>query len=167
MNIIVLDRKIQRIPKYYIDRHVCKMQTEAAQMLCTARRMYGDFSAPYQVCQPNHPCSKWARQSLSNYLWLCELGVEICNEYKYRFGKIHAVESVLYDCMDNPPGLPNIGLTEFIQCIPDEYKRSDPILGYRHYYSKEKRYDRNGVWMFRYTKRKIPEWALTNGAVMG
>jgi hypothetical protein len=41
--------------------------------------------------------------------------------------------------MENVPCLPDIGLTEFAQAMPDKYKvKGDAVKAYRNYYNGEK-----------------------------
>ncbi|MFV0489820.1 MAG: hypothetical protein ACK5NL_21920, partial [Vibrio fluvialis] len=48
---------------------------------------------------------------------------------------------------------PSIGLTEFAQAMPDEYKiRGDAVSAYRRFYLGEK------MGFARWTKRELPAW---------
>ena len=89
MNIFVLSTKPKEAVKWYIDKHVVKMPLETAQILCAVRKQYGDDTAPYKATHIHHPCCQWAAESVENYVWLCILGIELCCEYTYRYGKIH------------------------------------------------------------------------------
>ena len=143
MNIFVLDRDVVKSAQAHVDRHIVKMPLETAQLLCTARQeLTGDADTiPYRKTHANHPCSVWARQSLANYTWLCNMGMELCKEYTYRYGKVHKCQAVIENCIENTPD-PNVftylELTEFPQAMDDEYKLSDPVLAYRNYYNKAK-----------------------------
>lgn len=108
----------------------------------------------YRPTHINHPCSVWVRESLSNYLWLCDLAWELCMEYRYRYGdKKHACEDHLKWLRDHPPPVPDFGLTEFRQAMPDQYKVSeDAVSAYRKYYMGDKA--RFAVW----TGRSVPDW---------
>jgi hypothetical protein len=138
----------------HCDKHVVKMILETAQMLCTAQWHFG-IQAPYKKTHVNHPSSKWARENTSNYMWLCRLGKELCNEYRYRYGahKRHKSEDIIDWCLDNPPI--NMSDGEFSPpplAMPKEYYTSDHILSYRIYYIKDKSH------ILAYTKRSIPIW---------
>ena len=78
------------------------MILESSQLLCGVHWLSGS-EAPYKLSHRNHPCSIWTRKSLSNYLWLCELGLELCNEYTRRYGKTHKTKQILEWCLDNKP----------------------------------------------------------------
>ena len=67
MNIFVLHKDPVVAAQMQCDKHVVKMLLESAQMLCSP---FEPGSAPYRRSHYNHPCSKWARESSSNYQWL-------------------------------------------------------------------------------------------------
>lgn len=94
MNIFYLDSNPTLCAKYHNDKHVVKMILETAQLLCGVHWVTGK-EAPYKLSHKNHPCSIWVRSSLENYLWLCELGLELCDEYTYRYGKKQDRKSVV------------------------------------------------------------------------
>lgn len=68
MNIFVLDSDPEIAAKYHTDKHVIKMILESAQMMSTVVRYVG-LDAGYKSTHLNHPCTIWARTSLSNWLW--------------------------------------------------------------------------------------------------
>ena len=133
MNIFFLDYDVVKCAKYHCDKHVVKMILETAQLLCSAHHVTGG-SAPYKLSHKNHPCSIWARKSLSNYLYLCELGLELSKEYTYRYGKRHKSQDVIEWCLINKPNIPDIGFTEPAMAMPDEYKVKSVVESYRNYY---------------------------------
>ena len=133
MNIFFLDFDVKKCAEYHCDKHVVKMILETAQLLCSAHHVTGG-SAPYKLSHKNHPCSIWARKSLSNYLYLCELGLELCKEYTYRYGKRHKSQDVIEWCLINKPNIPDIGFTEPAMAMPDEYKVKSVVESYRNYY---------------------------------
>jgi hypothetical protein len=107
---------------------------------------------PYKLSHKNHPCAIWTRESLSNYIYLCELGLELCNEYTYRYGKRHKSLDVILWCIINRPNIPDKGLTEPAKAMPDEYKVKNVIESYRNYYRGAKSGFAN--WKMRET----PSW---------
>jgi len=109
----------------------------------------------YKKTHVNHPCSVWTRTSVENYIWLCDLGMELCIEYTYRYGKIHKTQKHIEWLKVNIPDIPKLGLTIPPQAMPDEYKDSDPIQAYKNFYVKNKMILRG---ITKYTKREIPEW---------
>ena len=72
------------------DRRLIKMVLETAQLLSSAYRLQGlGDNWAYKVTHQNHPCAVWCRDSKANLLWLCAHGIELANEYAYRYGKRH------------------------------------------------------------------------------
>ncbi len=151
MNIFYLDEDPKLCAQYHCDKHVCKMVIEGVQLLSTAHWMTGG-EAPYKKTHVNHPSNKWVRESLSNYVWLCDMTMELCKEYTHRYGKRHKTQQHLEWCMVNLPNIEDKGFTEIPQAMPDECKRENPIDGYRNYYNVEKAY------MCKWKNREIPEW---------
>ena len=140
MNIFFLDYDVKKCAQYHVDKHVVKMILETAQLLCGVHHVTAHVTAhdtahvPYKLSHKNHPCSIWARESLSNYLYLCELGLELCNEYTYRYGKRHKSQDVIEWCLVNKPNIPDIGFTEPAKAMPDEFKVKSIVQSYRNYY---------------------------------
>ena len=95
MNIFKLDTTPQLCAQTHCDKHVSKMILESAQMLCTSLWTNGQ-SAPYKPVHAKHPCTLWAGETRDNYFWLWKLGIALCDEYTYRYGRVHACENVLY-----------------------------------------------------------------------
>ena len=79
MNIFVLDENPQVAAQMHNDKHVVKMILETAQLLCGVHHMVGgDYDIPYKLSHKNHPCAIWVRQCIENYIWLCDLGLSLC-----------------------------------------------------------------------------------------
>lgn len=151
MNIFLLDFDPVLCAQYHYDSHVVKMVLESAQMLCTAHRESGGI-APYKSAFRNHPCAVWTRTSLSNYKWLCELGINLCKEFTYRYNNKHKTQTIIEWCSTNLPNIKDIGFTEPAQAMPEFCKDEDPVLAYRRYYITEK------ARLKKYTKREEPDW---------
>jgi hypothetical protein len=136
MNIFFLDEDPTMSAQYHVDKHVVKMILETAQLLCGVHHATAPDNTyvPYKLSHKNHPCSIWARTSLSNYLYLCELGLELCKEYTYRYGKRHKSQDVIEWCLTNKPNVPDVEFTEPAKAMPDEYKVGDVVQSYRNYY---------------------------------
>ncbi len=158
MNIFVLDQDPKVCAKYHNNKHVVKMILETAQLLCGVHHMVeSKIEIPYKLSHKNHPCSIWARECIENYVWLCDLGMELCLEYTYRYGKTHKSQDVLEWCITNLPDIPEIGYTtEHPKAMPDECKTDDVVESYRRYYMMEKK--SFCVWK----GRSIPEWYIPN-----
>jgi hypothetical protein len=67
-------------------------------------------------------------------LYLCELGLELCKEYTYRYGKRHKSQEVIEWCLIYKPNVPDVEFTEPAMAMPDEYKVGDVVQSYRNYY---------------------------------
>jgi hypothetical protein len=136
MNIFFLDENPTLSAKYHVDKHVVKMILETAQLLCSVHHVTDQVTdqVPYKLSHKNHPCAIWARESLSNYLYLCELGLELGKEYTYRYGKRHKSIDVINWCIINKPNIPDIGFTTPARAMPDEFKVDSVVESYRNYY---------------------------------
>jgi hypothetical protein len=136
MNIFFLDEDVKKCAQYHVDKHVVKMILETAQLLCGVHHVttHDTSHVPYKLSHKNHPCSIWCRESLSNYLYLCELGLELSKEYTYRSGKRHKSQYVIEWCLINKPNIPDIEFTEPAKAMPDEYKVKSVVESYRNYY---------------------------------
>ena len=158
MNIFFLDWDVRKSSEYHCDKHVVKMILETAQLLCGAHHTTDQPTdqVPYKLSHKNHPCSIWVRESLSNYLYLCELGMELCKEYTYRYGKRHKSQDVIEWCITNKVNICDKGFTEPPKAMPDEYRVSDVVESYRNYYKGSK--SRFAVWK----NREIPFWYEKN-----
>ena len=174
MNLFILHNDPVKSAQAHGDKHVVKMILETCQMLYTAHwtaahpellektRMkvptpesLKTSPKPYKAAHINHPCTKWIRASLQNYLYACELGIELAAEYTYRYGKTHACEEHVWWLKTFPPSLPQIGQTPFAIAMDNEYKISDDAIEcYRHYYLTAKK--EKGLLV--YTKREPPSF---------
>lgn len=150
MNIFVLDTDPELCAQMHCDKHVIKMMLESAQMISTTLAECG-LTAPYKVTHRNHPCTLWTRRSAQNYKWLKTLTYFLNKEFKFRFsGRDHKSWLAIKEGPD--PVLPDKGLTEFTQAMPDHYKDNDPVTAYRNYYIGDKAHF--AVWK----KRPTPNW---------
>lgn len=155
MNIFYLSEDITKCAEYHVDKHVVKMPLETAQLLCTTHWVTGG-SAQYKKTHANHPSCIWVRNSIQNYRWLCSLGKALCQEYTYRYGKIHKCEAVIDWCINNEPSLPNTGFTEPTPAMDDIYKLSNSLSSYRNYYIHGKSH------LVTWKNRDKPEWYKNN-----
>jgi hypothetical protein len=155
MNIFFLDYDPKKCAQYHNDKHVVKMILETAQLLCGVHWVTGN-EAPYKLSHKNHPCSIWVRSSLENYLWLCELGLELCIEYEYRYGKKHKTYDVIMWCILNKPNISDVEFTTPPLAMPDHCKvNNNPIKSYRNYYMIEK------SSFCKWKGRDVPNWYKT------
>jgi len=156
MNIFYLHQDPKTAAEMHCNKHVVKMILETAQMLCTTIWLSG-VRTPYKKTHINHPSTKWTRESVQHYRWLCKLGKELCAEYTYRYDKRHKSEDVIDWCIENEPELEDNGFTQPPQAMPNEYKNKCSIKAYRTYYLNDKK------GFLDYKKRNKPEWLNING----
>lgn len=144
----------------HVSRHVIKMILETCQMLCAVWHVvdpeYKIYKPPYKLAHKNHPCTIWVRTSLGNYKWLCQLGIELCKEYTYRYGKTHVCEQYILTLSEQVPPIPDVGFTTPAQAMPDMYKDKDVIEAYRTYYFFDKH--RMLFWKGKIAGREPPDW---------
>ena len=150
MNIFVLSSTPQASAQMHCDKHVSKMILESAQMLCTALWSNGE-SAPYKAVHAKHTCTVWAAESLENWQWLRELATYLNEEFCWRYDRTTNHKSMdVINSLSSPP-IESKGLQQHPQCMPDQYKSTNPVTAYRNYYIGEKHF---AQW----TRREIPEW---------
>lgn len=159
MNIFVLNKDPIKAAQYMCDKHVVKMILESAQLLCGSIRINCNLTEInnvelYKLTHKNHPCSIWTRENIENYRWLYNHFIALCDEYTFRYGKVHLCDKKfrnilnLYgECKEYP--------TSFIMAMPEEFKNGDVVNAYREYY-KYKVNTINMTW----TKRVKPDWLI-------
>lgn len=151
----MLHKNPSKCALFHNNKHVVKMILETAQILCTTHWVTGS-EAPYKKTHVNHPSCIWVRESIENYRWLVNLGLCLCEEYTYRYEKIHKTEDKLLWLAYNEPSLPNIKMTKIKLVMPDRYKNIDPVKAYRNYYIGEKQH------MAQWKNRPVPKWFYFN-----
>lgn len=144
MNIFYLDEDPILAAKYHCDVHVVKMILETAQILSTVwnSAVPGHGKALYRTTHAHHPCVLWAGACFRNYLYTSILGLQLCLEYKARYGRQHKSEIILNQTAYPPPAL-RIGErrcgTFPTLAMPEEFYDPDPVAAYRHYYRVAKK----------------------------
>jgi len=132
MNIFYLHYNPRICAKWHVDRHVVKMILETCQLLCTAIWLCGG-TAHCKPTHQNHPSAIWTRANKENWIWLQKLGIALCEEYTYRYEKVHVLEKVIRElCV---PDLPDGDFYEPTPAMPNEYKcTNNSLMSYRNYY---------------------------------
>jgi len=153
MNIFYLDKEPRLCAQYHVDKHVVKMIVETAQLLSTTHWVSGG-EGPYRQTHKNHPSAIWTRSNKSNYIWLCELGMELCKEYTHRYGKTHKTQQHLEWLSTNIPNIPEGEFTQPTLAMPDTFICDDNILAYRKYYTHGKKH------LHSWKKREQPKFIL-------
>lgn len=137
------------------------MILESSAMLCLAHTVCGGDTKPsYFYCGRgflNHPCSRWTRQSRQNYLWLARHNIALCDEYTFRYGKVHKIRKEKLDdwLFNNIPNITDENLTPFAEATGDIHEING-IETYRKYYLIMKKH------LFVWTKREPPYWVKDN-----
>ena len=178
MNIFFLSLDPQESAIMHVDKHVVKMILEYCQLLSTAHRVLDgtqiiEISSKnrkikrwtlqeksldeklYKATHINHPSAIWTRSSNENYKWLHTLLVCVCEEYTFRYGKVHKSQrDGIVSALSVFPS--NIPLREFTcpTCaMPDECKiEGDSVASYQKYYIEKKQH------IAQWKKRNAPEW---------
>ena len=123
------------------DKHVVKMPLETVQMLSVIyspwyydtgvlHRANGEPYKTERGAFRNHPCTIWAAANKYNLAWLIYHGFALCDEYEYRFDKVHAcykpmIEAeLIYESMYKDATIYEawVGHTEFTRAMPEHIK---------------------------------------------
>lgn len=151
MNIFAVDYDPVKAARMLCDKHVVKMVLETAQMLSDLNH------GPYKLSHKNNPCTLWAGNRVTNYLWLVEHGLALADEYTVRYGRVHKSQEVIEHLAIPPCSLPYNsleGISPFVLVMPDKYKSDDPIESYRNFYYHTKRH------FCKWKNTQPPDWFL-------
>ena len=180
MNIFVLDSNPIKSAQLQCNTHIVKMIVESAQMLSTAHRMLDGLlerrpsksgktivkywrmpdwreNTLYKAVHMYHPCTVWTLKSNNNYNWHWIHFAALCDEYKYRYEKVHATDTQLRNVLKTlPENIPVGAMTPQPLAMTSNPECMDPnnvVESYRKFYqTKQHRFKM--AW----TKRKVPEW---------
>ena len=139
------------------DKHVVKMPLETTQMVSLLfSPWYYDWGkvlkkdgTPYDTTKGafrNHPCTKWAAESMYHTAWLIQHGCSLVHEYWYRYVKIHAFSKPLFESkktFHNMTGeiiLCHSMVESFTRAMPNELKHNtsiDTFTAYKNYLSSK------------------------------
>ena len=176
MNIFYLHKDPVKSAKMHCDKHVCKMIIEYAQMLSTAHRMLDGSeyisqkltgrrlkrwkhpnsnmeAVLYKASHINHPSAQWVRESAIQYQYMYDMFVALCDEYTYRYGKVHMTDSKLRELLNELPR--NIPLGDWRQppqAMPDDVKTECSLEAYHKYYQVYK------SGFAKWTNRPVPNF---------
>lgn len=153
MNIFVLDEDPIEAARMACDKHVVKMILESLTMMSAT--FPDHIETPYKKSWKNHPCTKWVGESWGNWNWMTEYTLALCEEYRFRYHKIHKGEISADWCKLFGHIHLDLGgseRTEFVQAMPEDVKHQNPIIAYRQYYVKYKSH------FVKYTQRDPPVW---------
>lgn len=154
MNLFLLNKDVELNAKQHCNTHTIKMPSELCQMLSTVMELH-KLPAPMKSTHAHHPCTLWVGKSKQNFEYTIKLCKALCKEYTHRYLKTHKVEEYLKSIII--PDLPDLGLTEFAQAMPEQYRDVDPVKAYRNYYINDK-LCKDG-WRWEYKNRETPNWS--------
>lgn len=161
MNIFWLSPNLTEACRWHVDSHVIKMPLEHCQLLSTAIHLSTTKVSPktkiYKPTHANHPCSIWVRESLENWLLLRDFTLCLCKEYSFRYGRVHACQSVAENLP--VPKLPSLGVTPLPLAMPDDVRNEDAFQAYRNLYTVHKRH------LLKWKKRPRPTWSMTSNSI--
>ena len=187
MNLFVLDKHPVVSAQLQCDKHVVKMIVESAQMLSTVHRMLDGIATTgpsnsgkriskkwihpdavmeqilYKAVHIYHPCTVWTMKSNNNYTWHWIHFTALCDEYTYRYGKVHSTDKLLRDVLKQlPRNIPVGYLTNqplAMKSNPECMNPNDVVGSYRSFYqTKQERFKMS------WTNRPIPDWFNVRGA---
>lgn len=161
MNIFALSKDVDKCAEWYVNSHVNKMISENCQMMSTTLHVYPNrvkgVGNAWKKTHVNHPCTVWARQSLSNWLWLRDLSEALESEWRYRHQHPRDKKHKSWETIKRlpKPDIKDVGLTKFALAMPDDCKTDDPITSYRLFYARYKNH------LFEWKRRSPPDWLLS------
>lgn len=196
MNIFFLDQSPYQAAMYYCDIHLNKMIIESCQMLSTAirikegvpKRLYHNdklktwYVLPSDTIvngkvldhqlmaatHPNHPCTKWVRNNVHNFIWVYDLAYHLNG---IRVNRLHCAEhnswlrvsNAIANHLTSP--LVTLDLSQLSYpalAMPIHHiAYKNPIQSYRNYYTaklKEWLNEPAKVKYTYYTNRPTPDW---------
>lgn len=144
MNIFVTDECPVLSAVSLPDKYTVKMALETCQMISVIySKWYHNWGTipkkdgtPYSTEKGafrNHPCTVWAAESYENLAWLIRHGYALCNEYKHRYGKVHACfagiqeAEFLFTDKTNDTIYIYKNVKSFTRAMPDEFKLDKSI----------------------------------------
>jgi hypothetical protein len=166
MNLFYLDDDLDKCAEYHIDKHVGKMQLEAAQLLTTTiwvdkylgfiprkldseeLKVINDVKrlepaiddrvfTRYLPTHINHPSAIWVRSNLEHFYWTVNYVNALNSETMWRGNKSHASCSEV-NRLPDPTKLPSLEWTPPTLAMPDVLKSNDHIASYRKFYMLDK-----------------------------
>jgi hypothetical protein len=142
------------------DRWVQKLSIEASQLLATSYSAGELEKAPKTLdgktrsnrSHKNHPITKWANSSISNWLHVLNFAFQSIEEYKFRYEKENPFHiDFLNWCSDNIRNdIVDIGFTEPYK--PIGYEDFEVCIAYQKYFNDKKQH------IAQWRKRDVPEW---------
>jgi hypothetical protein len=160
VNAFWLDRDLEQVARWLVDRHVTSSVFECSMVLTTAAQVngYPEFEALY-FTHPDHPLTRWAVSSLPNWRRLRDYAEAAHDEWRYRWDHgpdeqhgAWATASSLEEGVVRDLDWPAEGASDPPQ-VTGGWTADDYVDAYRSYYANEKRH------LFHWSKdRSMPPW---------
>jgi hypothetical protein len=179
MNLFFLHIDPKKCAMFHCDKHVVKMILETVQMLYTAHNVLKTKNLSkakeeglltYKSFSPKHPTCLWIRENSVNYTYAANVAKFLCEEYTYRYNRIHNCQVHVDWLVNNVPThfevvhynsdtvmsynkeFQALGHTPVPLAMYDDVKYPDTFKSYHFYYIVHKR--RFAKW----TARPVPWW---------
>ena len=163
MNIFVTDNCPKISAQALDNKRVVKMVLETAQLLSTAIFINSAINCDniYKPTHLQHPCTIWASSTLENWDWLFQHFIALCEEYRFRYNKQHASESISLYLLKHRTNIKGGSMTPFVNCTRSEAMQvdfkhiEDTCEAYKKYLITKWHYDK----LFpQWTPREPPLW---------
>ena len=140
------NKKVEKYEHFLVIRDFYKYPDEIVKWITS-----------FEAVHHKHPCTQWTMRSDSNYRWHHDHFCALCDEYTYRYGKVHKTDRLLRGPLwALPRNIKSGPLTPFelaMKSNPECIELGDPVEAYQAFYqTKQHRFKM--VW----TKRDVPEW---------
>jgi len=179
MNLFFLHIDPKTCAQQHCDKHVVKMILETVQMLYTAHNILKTENlakakeeglVTYSSFSPKHPTCLWIRDNATNYIYAAKVAKYLCEEYTYRYDKIHSCQIHVDWLIVNVPTnfqivhynpetvmsynkeFQALGHTPVPLAMYDDVKYHDTFKSYHFYYIVYKHY------FAKWTARPVPWW---------
>ncbi|WP_408957572.1 hypothetical protein [Natrinema sp. 74] len=160
VNAFWLDRDLERVAAWLVDRHVTSSVFECSMVLTTAAQQNGyPESDDLYFTHPDNPLTRWAARSAANWEYLRAYTEAAHDEWRYRWehepterhgcwATVCSLDEAAVDGLEWPAE----GRTDPPQ-LTGAWTADDYVDAYRYYYANDKRH------LFGWAKdRSMPPW---------
>ena len=167
MNIFVTNNCPKISAEALDNKRVVKMVLETAQLLSTAIfiNTHITYDNLYKPTHIKHPCTIWASLNLSNWDWLFQHFVALCQEYSFRYNRQHASEKISPYLLKYRTDIKHGAMTAFANCarsnaLQIDFKHmKDACEAYKQYLIARWHHDKLPP---KWINRKPPIWYITD-----
>lgn len=159
VNAFWLDHDVRQAVEWLVDSHVTAGVFETSMVLTTAAQLRGHPGTDeLYYSHPNHPLTRWAAASYSNWMKLHSYAEHAHQEWRYRWNhsgdETHESWSVVQTIdrdVRRDLDWPSTEKTPPPQ-VTGDWEAGSHVDAYRLYYANDKRH------LFEWTKRERPPW---------